>query len=147
MREAATRARRKTGGTCTTRRDLHFELVLRFREKHLRRPVTGATRHFRVAPGVYANKNTELNIVGSDSYLSGAPVAVRGTVARAWIWVPGAGATSYGLLFTDCGRGMSHTVPKRRDGDADDLSVDLSVGIDDRRQVTLDQHHELSPRR
>jgi hypothetical protein len=42
---------------------------------------------------------------------------------------------------------MSHTVPKRRDGDADDLSVDLSVGIDDRRQVTLDQHHGLSPRR
>jgi hypothetical protein len=42
---------------------------------------------------------------------------------------------------------MSHTVPKRRDGDADDLSVDLSVGIDDRRQVTLDQHHELSAKR
>ena len=60
------------------------------------------------------------NIVGSDSYLSGSPVAVCSTVARAWIWVPGAGATSYGLLFTDCGRGMSHTVPKRRDGDADD---------------------------
>ena len=88
-----------------------------------------------------------LNIVGSDSYLSGSPVAVCSTVARAWIWVPGAGATSYGLLFTDCGRGMSHTVPKRRDGDADDLSVDLSVGIDDRCQVMLDQHHELSPRR
>ena len=42
---------------------------------------------------------------------------------------------------------MSHTVPKRRDGDADDLSVDLSVGIDDRRQLTLDQHHELSAKR
>ena len=68
-------------------------------------------------------------------------------MARAWIWVPGAGATSYGLLFTDCGRGMSHTVPKRRDGDADDLSVDLSVGIDDRRQLTLDQHYELSAKR
>jgi len=40
---------------------------------------------------------------------------------------------------------MSHTVPKRRDGDADDLSVDLSVGIDDRRQLTLDQHHGLWP--
>ena len=51
------------------------------------------------------------------------------------------------LLFTDCGRWMSHTVPKRRDGDADDLSVDLSVGIDDRCQVMLDQHHGLSPRR
>ena len=61
MREAATRARRKTGGTCTTTtRDLHFELVLRFREKHSRRPVTGATRLFRGIPGVYANKNTEL---------------------------------------------------------------------------------------
>ena len=42
---------------------------------------------------------------------------------------------------------MSHTVPKRRDGDADDLSVDLSVGIDDRRQVTPDQHHGLSAKR
>ena len=42
---------------------------------------------------------------------------------------------------------LAHTVPKRRDGDADDLSVDLSVGIDDRRQVTLDQHYELSARR
>jgi hypothetical protein len=60
MREAATRARRKTGGTCTTRRDLHFELVLRFREKHSRRPSPGATRLFRGVPGVYANKNTEL---------------------------------------------------------------------------------------
>jgi hypothetical protein len=61
MREAATRARRKTGGTCTTTRDLHFELVLRFREKHSRRPSSGATRLFRGVPGVYANKNTELN--------------------------------------------------------------------------------------
>ena len=42
---------------------------------------------------------------------------------------------------------MSHNVPKRRDGDADDLSVDLSVGIDDRRQLTLDQHYELSAKR
>jgi hypothetical protein len=42
----------------TTRRDLHFELALRFREKHSRRPVTGATRHFRVAPGVRSSTST-----------------------------------------------------------------------------------------
>ena len=70
MREAARRARRKTGGTRTTRRDLHFGLVLRFREKHLRRPRPGATRLFREAPGVYANKNTELNFKQSTSTLS-----------------------------------------------------------------------------
>ena len=59
MREAARRARRKSDGTMLRDETLHFGLV-RFREKHSRRPVTGATRLFRGTPGVYANKNTEL---------------------------------------------------------------------------------------
>ena len=83
-------------------------------------------------------------------------MAVRGTVVRPWSWVVGPVLPPVMGCFSPTeAEGCLTPFPiptaesrwRWRMLTTSPCSVDLSVGIDDRRQLTPDQHHDLPPRR